>query len=178
MSRQGTRLDTKKVNSELFTLTYGALVSQLLKDYENVEDVNKQLERMGYNIGIRLIEDFLARTSSGRCYDFRDTADKIQMKIQMKIHLKKHRSMIKSNSDEFSLQFETNPLTEFVELPDHCLNLKYANVLTGVIRGACEMVQMEVTSWFVQDQLKGDNVTELRIKFIKRLEDAIPAGED
>lgn len=42
--------------------------------------------------------------------------------------------------DEFSLHFETNPLTEFVELPDHCLNLKYANVLTGVIRGACEMV--------------------------------------
>jgi len=37
---------------------------------------------------------------------------------------------------------------------------------------------MEVTSWFVQDQLKGDNVTELRVKFIKRLEDAIPAGED
>ena len=67
-------------NSELFTLTYGALVSQLLKDYENVDDVNKQLERMGYNIGIRLIEDFLARTSSGRCYDFRDTADKIQVR--------------------------------------------------------------------------------------------------
>jgi len=37
---------------------------------------------------------------------------------------------------------------------------------------------MDVTSWFAQDQLKGDNVTELRIKFIKRLEDAIPAGED
>lgn len=66
-------------NSELFTLTYGALVSQLMKDYENVEDVNKQLERMGYNIGIRLIEDFLAKTGSGRCYDFRDTAEKIQV---------------------------------------------------------------------------------------------------
>jgi hypothetical protein len=37
---------------------------------------------------------------------------------------------------------------------------------------------MEVTSWFVEDQLKDDNVTELRIKFIKKLEDAIPAGED
>jgi hypothetical protein len=47
-----------------------------------------------------------------------------------------------SACDEFSLQFETNPLTEFVELPDHCLNLKYANVLTGVIRGACEMVKL------------------------------------
>lgn len=37
---------------------------------------------------------------------------------------------------------------------------------------------MEVSSCFIQDQLKGDNVTELRIKFIKRLEDARPAGED
>jgi len=58
-----------------------------LKDYENVDDVNKQLERMGYNIGIRLIEDFLARTSSGRCYDFRDTADKIQVRQEMHFKL-------------------------------------------------------------------------------------------
>lgn len=67
-------------NSELFTLTYGALVSQLIKDHsDNVEEVNKQLERMGYNIGIRIIEDFLARTNAGRCYDFRDTAEKVQV---------------------------------------------------------------------------------------------------
>lgn len=45
-----------------------------------------------------------------------------------------------SAGDEFSLQFETNPLTEFVELPDNCLGIKYMNVLTGVLRGACEMV--------------------------------------
>lgn len=42
--------------------------------------------------------------------------------------------------DEFSLIFETNPLTEFVELPDHCSHLKYSNILAGVLRGACEMV--------------------------------------
>ena len=39
-------------------------------------------------------------------------------------------------------------------------------------------VQMDVSVWFTQDQLKGDNITELRLKFNKRLEDAIPAGED
>lgn len=37
---------------------------------------------------------------------------------------------------------------------------------------------MEVDVRFVQDSLKGDNVTELRLKFLKRLEDAIPVGED
>lgn len=50
-----------------------------MKDYENVEDVNKQLDRMGYNIGVRMVEDFLARTNAARCYDLRETADKIQV---------------------------------------------------------------------------------------------------
>lgn len=33
-------------NAELFTLTYGALVVQLVKDYEDYEEVNTQLEKM------------------------------------------------------------------------------------------------------------------------------------
>lgn len=35
---------------------------------------------------------------------------------------------------------------------------------------------MDIT--FFQDQLKGDTNTEIRVKFIRRLEDAMPAGED
>lgn len=50
----------------------------MLRDFENVEDVNKQLERLGYNMGMRIIEDFLSKTNSSRCLDMRDTADKIQ----------------------------------------------------------------------------------------------------
>jgi len=65
-------------NSELLTLTYGALVSQMLRDFDNIDDVNKQLERIGYNMGMRLIEDFLSRTNSTRCMDMRETADKVQ----------------------------------------------------------------------------------------------------
>lgn len=59
-----------------------------MKDYENVEDVNKQLDRMGYNIGVRMVEDFLARTNAGRCYDLRETADKIQVRIMFTYILK------------------------------------------------------------------------------------------
>ncbi|ONM12509.1 Transport protein particle (TRAPP) component [Zea mays] len=35
-----------RVNAELFTLTYGAIVRQLLTDLEEVEEVNKQLDQM------------------------------------------------------------------------------------------------------------------------------------
>ena len=37
--------------------------------------VNKQLDKMGYNIGTRLIEDFLARSNLGRCQDFREVGE-------------------------------------------------------------------------------------------------------
>ena len=44
-------------------------------------------------------------------------------------------------------------------------------------RGALEMVHLEVAAWFAQDNLKGDNVTELRVKFIRKIEDTVPAGD-
>ncbi|KAH8022139.1 hypothetical protein MRX96_020145 [Rhipicephalus microplus] len=179
MSRQAVRsTDPKKVSSELFTLTYGSLVAQMLKDYESDEEVNKQLDRMGYNIGLRLIEDFLARTNVGRCYDFRDTAEKVQMAFKMYLGISPSITNWSAAGDEFSLILESNPLTEFVELPESHVNLKYSNIIPGVIRGALEMVQTEVVACFVHDQLKGDSTSELRVKFVRRLEDAIPAGED
>jgi len=58
-------------------MTYGALVVQLIQDYEDYSEVNKQLDKMGYNIGTRLIEDFLARSNLGRCTDFRETGEVI-----------------------------------------------------------------------------------------------------
>lgn len=51
------------------------MVVQLIKDYEDYEEVNKQLDKMGYNIGTRLIEDFLARSNIQRCQDFKETAE-------------------------------------------------------------------------------------------------------
>lgn len=39
---------------------------------------------------------------------------------------------------------EDNPLADFVELPESLSTLRYSNLLPGVIRGALEMVNMEV----------------------------------
>ncbi|CAN0420006.1 unnamed protein product, partial [Ectocarpus fasciculatus] len=78
-------------NAELFTLTYGAMVMQLIQDFEDVGAVNKQLESIGnqsrlrvrvvhanrgYNIGVRLIDEFLAKSQvSTPCTDLKETAD-------------------------------------------------------------------------------------------------------
>ena len=71
-----------KVSAELVTLTYGSIVAQLCKDYEyDYLEVNKQLEKMGYNIGVRLIEDFLAKSSAPSCTNFREVAEMISKVI-------------------------------------------------------------------------------------------------
>ncbi|CAF1321997.1 unnamed protein product [Adineta ricciae] len=183
MSRTNVKpnLDARRVTQELFTLTYGAFVAQILNDYEHVDEVNKQLDKIGYNIGVRLIDDFLARNPNvGRCHDLRETAD-VLAKQGFKTYLGISPSITNWSSagDEFSLLIDGNPLTEFVELPEgQGQKLSYNQMICGAIRGALEMVQLEVECRFVQDQLKGDNATELRIKFLNKLEDALPVGED
>ena len=57
---QSTSLE--KVNSELFSLTYGAFLVQLLRDASgDAEHVNAKLRAIGKSIGNRLIEEYLAK---------------------------------------------------------------------------------------------------------------------
>ncbi|KAF2314233.1 hypothetical protein GH714_024346 [Hevea brasiliensis] len=81
---------------------YGAIVRQLLADLEEVEEVNKQLEQMGYNIGIRLIDEFLAKCNVSRYVDFRDTAEVIA-KVSKKTEVTWARDMLRGD-DAFELR--------------------------------------------------------------------------
>jgi hypothetical protein len=75
MSGGGRAADS--VNTELLTLTYGAMVSQLIRDYEDPAEVNVQLEAMGYNIGVRVVDEFCAKSRGVRCRNFRETIDTV-----------------------------------------------------------------------------------------------------
>eukprot|EP00775_Hariotina_reticulata_P014297 gene14297-24_t len=57
-------------NAEIFTLTYGSIVRQLIADFEDLDEVNKQLEKMGYNIGVRLVDEFFGQIKAGPVQQF------------------------------------------------------------------------------------------------------------
>ncbi|XP_006055746.3 trafficking protein particle complex subunit 3-like protein [Bubalus kerabau] len=174
MSRPAHRRpEYRKINKDLFVLTYGALVAQLCKDYEKDEDVNKYLDTMGYDIGTRLVEDFLARSCVRRCHSYSEIADIIaQVAFKMYLGITPSVTCNNTSRNEFSLILDKNPLVEFVEeLPTGRSSLCYCNLLCGIIRGALEMVHLAADVTFLQDRLKGDSVTEIGITFLKKLDE-------
>ena len=80
----------------------------------------------------------------------------------------------------YSLVFEDSigGLIEGVKIPE-CLDhkLNYLAVISGAIRGAFEMVQVQVDCWWEEEILKGMPRNDLRIKFIRIIEEELPPGE-
>ncbi|CAA80133.1 Trafficking protein particle complex subunit 3 homolog [Caenorhabditis elegans] len=170
--------DSKKMSAELFCLTYGAMVTEMLKDYEDPKDVTIQLDKMGFNMGTRLADDFLAKNANvPRCVDTRQIADVLcRNAIPCYLGISATASSWTSGDREFTITLEANPLTELVQVPAHLVSagLSYSQLIAGAIRGALEAVHFKV---YASATDTGAN-TEIRIRFDQVLKDSLPAGED
>ena len=121
------KTQTVKINSELFTLTYGSLVAQICREEKfDYDKINHVLFDMGRNIGVRLIEEFLSKTSLERCSSFKETSEAI-CKIGFKMFLNVVPNVTYWSADgrTFQLTLLENPLSDFVELPDDIDEVDY-----------------------------------------------------
>ena len=176
----------ERMNAEFLSLTYGSLMVRLIKDYEKPEEINDQLEKMGYNIGIRLIDDFLAKS----CIDPPKTFDEaisiitnnaipFYLNVGAKSEIiKSDNNLFESNQqNEYKIYFNENPLNDFVELPDKFKGLWYSNMICGVIRGAFEAINIKVECKYNKDTLKGNETNEIRVKLIEIIEEKLQEEE-
>ena len=179
-----------KANAELFALTYGSLVTELVRDYEDPIEVNAQLDRIGHSIGVRCVDEFLSKADvagmgmATQCQTLRDTAEVVaKMGFKMFLGVQAEVGGFSQDQKSFSIYLQDNPLATFVELPgdeqggsDDLRRLKYSNVYCGVIRGALEQINLKVDCNIVRDTLKGDDVNEIRVELKEVMTDG--AGDD
>ena len=187
-----------KANAELFALTYGSLVTELVRDFEDPIEVNVQLERIGHSIGVRCVDELLSKadampnlgSAATQCSNLRDTAEVVaKVGFRMFLGIQAEVGGFSQDQKSFSIYLQENPLSTFVELPaadegggggmsggDDLRKLKYSNLYCGVIRGALEQVNLKVECSILRDTLKGDELNEIRVELKEVLSDG--AGDD
>ena len=194
-----------KCNAEFFALTYGALVAELLRDIEDPTAITNELDRMGHSIGVRCIEEVLAKVSSLSQHQssatmyktFPDTSDLIQTAFRMFMGVPTESKALSDTS--YTISFTDNPLAIFVELPPSLTAvtttttapidattsttkpaLEYSQLLVGMIRGMLEMLQYDVSCRFTNTTMStggGKNESnEILVELKQILQDG--AGDD
>lgn len=154
------------------------------------------------------MDEFLARSRLARCGSYREVAERIARQgFSMFLntaasvtdwnadgtectlvrgvagHVRALQRRAMRHADAISRRpliqvLEDNPLTDFVELPEQLSRLSYSNLLCGVIRGALEMVNMDVRCVISKDSLRGADCTELRLTFVSAAPEAYPFKDD
>ena len=157
----------EKVNAELVAITYGALVSHLVKTKKDPRTIETDLDRIGHSIGVRLIDEFLAKSNQAPCQSFRDVMESLS-KIGVKMFLGIDTELVELGPKSFLMSFPENPLNDFVELPQHLkdISFSYSVIYCGIIKGALEQLHMNVSCRFTKDVLRGDDTNSIQVDLV------------
>lgn len=151
-------------------------MSKLLRETNDtdVDEVNRALETMGYNMGTRMVDEFFARqppSSQAPCPNFKYMTDVVSKQaLKMFLNMVAETRNVDKDGRVCDFIFKENPLAEYVVIPPVCresTKLWYSNVYCGILRGALEMINITVKATFISDQLLGDNDTIIRVELVK-----------
>ena len=170
-------LETKNIKVELLTFMYGTLLVRLTKDIKDINELNKKIELIGYDIGKRLVDDLID--------DFQRVDQSDQNKLMEKLicQLAQHYLGIIGNynqvgENEFHLKFNQNPISLYVELPESLEGLCYSNIICGIMRGMLEITGFEVKCELIKDKMKGDDINDIKISLVKYIEERFIDDEE
>ena len=101
-------------------------------------------------MGQRLVDEFVAKNDGKLCSDYKEMANTIAKEgFEMFLGTKADLEELKAESYKdisFNLVINDNPLTDFVEIPEHLFGLSYNNIICGAIRGAIGSVNLHFTN--------------------------------
>lgn len=177
---------TQKPNPsvDFSALVYGSLVCSLLEMTENVEDVNKKLDSIGYNVGLRLAHAFTVEKSI-------DTPEKLITDVLIKRwpaisgNTSTANLRIISNKNwpqepsTYVLEFSQSIFTQNVTIPELYQGVKFTAMLPGILRGIFEVFQYEAEVALDETpDNSGKPKTCVQIKCIKEIPPAVPKDDD
>lgn len=183
---------SEKINSEVYSLVYGCYVQQILQkevvDRETVslamDTVHQRLDKLGYHMGTRLVDDFYARCLTQSpltvsleqpCKNLKEAMTVIS-KVACKMYFGISAKLSDWKEDEtqvtLSLEKAQNALIQDIGIvfPALCDILEnsnekddfyYCQMYCGLLRGALEMVQIPVTCQLLKSDQPG--TMEIRI---------------
>ena len=146
-------MEKKQNKVELLTFMYGSLLVRLTKDIKDINELNKKIESIGYEMGKRLVDDLIDDFQRGL-----DVSDQNTLMEKLIIQLAQYYLCIlgsfnQVSEKEYLLFFPENPISFYVELPESLDGLCYS--ISGMLRGMLEISKFEIQCEFVKDKMKG-----------------------
>ena len=183
MSKRNKGVDSifleRKLNRvELLTFMYGSLLVRLTKDIKDINELNKKIESIGYEMGKRLVDDLIDDFQRGLDVSEQNKLMERLINQLTQYYLGIMGTYSQVSDKEYHLIFPENPISFYVELPESLSNLCYSNIICGILRGMLEISGFEVQCEFVKDKMKGDEVNDLKITLVKYIEERFIDDEE
>ena len=148
MSRAGAGAEAggvEQVSAELFNGLYGAFVFQLLQDFDHVGAVNAELEAIGHSVGVRFVDELLAKLGTARVGTFEEAVRTVvEQGFRAFFGAGGQVSDWSGDRTRCRVLLEDVPMMEHTEIPEHLADLQYTVFLSGLIKGSLEQLGMHV----------------------------------